>query len=150
MGLKLGSGISLVFLEVEYMTAISENFFFDSCKWGLWCSLNILYMLWSMFLSSLLNLHFAPIFGWACTVKKGAFIHMFRYSTLGCCSGFYGNISVSKLGFHGNGLIPVLTYWLLPWLFCSANTVVDTFPLNPLFHIHGYHGNYCSNPGCYI
>ena len=26
---------------------------------------------------------------------------------------------------------------------CYANTKIDTFPLKPLFHIQGYHGNHC-------
>ena len=28
-----------------------------------------------------------------------------------------------------------------------ANTIVETFPLQPLFHIQGYHGNHCNTQG---
>jgi len=77
-----------------------------------------------------------------CRDKDGVFVCTFRYNIYGCCSGCHGNFSV-KAGrpwkqFDLKYLPTVAIFY--------ANTIVDTFPLKPLFHVQGYYGNHCSTP----
>lgn len=55
-----------------------------------------------------------------------------------------------KAGIPWKGFDPFTQTFAATMAIRYANTVVDAVPLKPLFHIHGYHGDYHSNPGCYI
>jgi len=78
----------------------------------------------------------------------GVFVPIFRYSTLECCSGFYGNGSLkTRIAWKYFDLCNQIL--VATMAICYADIIMDTFPLKPLFHIQGYHGNhYCNTPGC--